>query len=372
MAWLPLFALPVLACALYPLIYLGYRQMLTYKRDEIISLMSKGKAFQRYLEAFTAGADGVPTNDKDQHKQLVSTVEGLFNAYYDWLTYLIPIVICMIFTFIAVSAALVRSEAPPNWLPHEVIELTRGLPPVALAAIAGAYVWGLYDMVDNFINLNLTPTQIHFVWLRLLIAPILGYLVGAPLNDSGKLMAGFAVGVFPLKQLLDFVQSRGAKLLNIDPAKVAVESPTLQHLQGITKEMLDILNDECIHSCQHLAQANPIKLLLRTRLEWKLILDFIDQAYLFNYVGEKMSLLRPLGIRGAIELATLERDLADTDDEVTKTAEAFLGRVGLKLGQDVIEVRNLITTLDEDIQVQFIWALWGEAAVTTDDDSTSD
>lgn len=372
MHWITL-ALPVVACALYPLIYLGYRRMLTYKRDEIISLMSKGKAFQRYLVAFHAGADGMPGNDKDQRTQLVRTVEGLFDAYYDRLTYFIPIAICMILTFIAASVALAKSQAPIDWLPQGSMELAKSLPPVALAAIAGAYVWGLYDMVHNFINLNLTPTQIHLVWLRLLMAPILGYLVGAPLNDSGKLMAGFAVGVFPLKQLLDFVQSRGAKLLNIDPAKVEVEGSTLQHIQGMTKEMLDILDDECIHSSQHLAQADPIKLLLRTRLEWKIILDFIDQAYLFNYIGDKIPLLRPLGIRGAIELATLERDLVDPDDdEGRKAAEAFVGKVGLKLGQDVKEVRNLITTLDEDIQVQFIWALWGEAALTNDDDSSSD
>lgn len=362
MTWF-VFFLPALAGAICPLIYSGYRRMLKYKRDEIISLMSKGEAFKQYLEAFRTGGTQIPTTDEEERTQLVQTVDELFNAYYDWRTYLIPIGICSVSTFMVCTVALIKAGVNISWLPSELTSLAGTLPAVALAAIAGAYIWGLYDMVQNFINLNLTPTRIHFVWLRLLIAPIVGYLVATPLNDAGKLIAGFAVGIFPLQQILDFMAARGAKMLNFESASVAAEGPTLHNLQGLSKEMLDILNDECIHSTQHLAQADPIKLLLRTRLEWKIILDLIDQAYLFNYLGEKMIPLRAIGIRGAIELAAVSHDLKNEDVSIRTTAEQLLGIIASMLGQGAVETRNLIFALEEDIQVQFIWNLWGEAGL---------
>jgi len=358
-------AMPVLAGAFYPLIYMGYRRILKYKRDEIISLMSKGKTFQTYLQAFRATNAAPATTAGEKNQYLEKTVNGLFNAYYDWTSYLNPVVICALLSFVGFSLALAKTGANVSWLPDELVELAKRLPPVVIAAIAGAYVWGLYDMVDNFTNLNLTPTRIHFVWLRLLIAPILGYLVSLPLNDSGKLMAGFVVGVFPVRELLEFLQVRGTKLLDIQSAKPKVEDPTLHNIQGMTNGILEILNEECIHSAQHLAQADPIKLLLRTRIEWKLILDLIDQAYLFIYIGDKFALLRPFGIRGAIEMASLHTGEESSEGSVGSVgtvgppaADGLIGIIASKLGQEPLEVQSLIKTLFNDIQVQFIWGLW--------------
>jgi len=355
-------AIPISAGILYPLIYLGYRRMLKYKREEIINLMSKGGAFQSYLKAFSALTDGVSKNERQEHQQLVRTVQSLFDTYYDQVTYFFPVAICTVLSFVACSVALAKVGAAGAWLPGGVMDLCKGLPAVALSALAGAYVWGLYEMVRNFIDLNLTPTRIHLIWLRLLIAPILGYLVALPLNDSGKLVAGFAVGAFPLTQLIDFVQARGTKLLNIEAAaRAPAEGPTLQNIQGMTKEIIDTLNDERIYSAQHLAQADPIKLLLRTRLEWKVILDLIDQAYLFNYVGNKIVILRGCGFRGAIELASLQEELTSRNKKVSGEAQQLLIVIAGLLEQDVKIVHNLIKSLYDDVQVDFIWELWGDA-----------
>ena len=361
MSWRPFFAIPLFAGILYPLIYLGYRRMLKYKRDEIISLMSKGRAFQSYLAAFSALSDELPKNQKDERRRLVKTMEGLFNIYYDWRTFLFPLLICTVLSFGACSIALAKAGAISTWLPDGVMEMGKRLPNVALSALAGAYVWGLYEMVRNFMDLNLTPTRIHLIWLRLLISPMLGYLIALPLNDPSKLFAGFVVGAFPLSQLIELVQARGTKLLNIESSKAPTEPPTLQNIQGMTKETLDTLNGECIYSTQHLAQADPIKLLLRTRLEWKVILDLIDQACLFNYVGERIVVFRSCGFRGAIELASLKDDLKSRNKKTSAAAGELLGVLADSLNQDVKVVENLIGAFYDDVQVDFIWELWGDA-----------
>ena len=50
--------------------------------------------------------------------------------------------------------------------------------------------------------------------------------------------------------------------------------------------MLQRLQDNGFESAEHLAGDDPIKMLLKTNVEWKVILDLIDQAILFGYVGE--------------------------------------------------------------------------------------
>jgi len=122
--------------------------MLTYKRNEIISLMSKGQAFQSYLEAFSSVSDEPSKNQRgeSERKQLISTMDGLFNAYYDFRAYLIPIAICTILIFVACSVLLVKAGVPDVSIPDGVAELGKRLPMVVLSALAGAYVWGLYEM----------------------------------------------------------------------------------------------------------------------------------------------------------------------------------------------------------------------------------
>ena len=139
------------------------------------------------------------------------------------------------------------------------------------------------------------------------------------------------------------------------------EEPNLHHIQGLTPKIIDRLSEEEIYSTEHLANADPIKLLLRTKFEWKVILDIIDQAILFNYTGERITNLRTLGIRGAIELAEIGTHLQITDDEAKQQAESMVPTIASTLEVDEHVVKQLMYTLIEDPQLDFIWTLWGEA-----------
>jgi hypothetical protein len=76
-------------------------------------------------------------------------------------------------------------------------------------------------------------------------------------------------------------------------------------------------------------------------------------------VGNGIEALRPLGIRGALELSCVNDLLAD---ETTKDqGNEMLKLIATAIGQTDHGVRNLIQTVEDDYQVQFIGELWGSA-----------
>ena len=182
-------------------------------------------------------------------------------------------------------------------------------------------------------------------------------------NAPIDLLAAFALGAFPTKTLLNFAKEQAKKRFNISAEPSQAEEPTLHKIQGQTADMIDRLSEEGLNSSEHIANADPIRLLLRTNFGWKVILDTIDQAILFNYIGQKIEQLRPIGIRGAIEMVEVGKGLVSTDPDVKTHAEQTLGLIASKLGEDEHGVRNLIQTLVADPQVGFIFSLWGEAVV---------
>ena len=105
---------------------------------------------------------------------------------------------------------------------------------------------------------------------------------------------------------------------------------------------------------------------IKTNLDWKTVLDLIDQAILFDYSGPNGASLRTIGIRGSIELATTEGDLRSQDDAVVAEAKKLVTVIATKLGQDEAGVRNLVNNAFEDIQVNLLWDLWADEEVKKD------
>jgi hypothetical protein len=75
-------------------------------------------------------------------------------------------------------------------------------------------------------------------------------------------------------------------------------------------------------------------------------------SLLYNYVEEKIKVLRSIGIRGAIELMELCDEAIPGGTEMTKL-------VAEKLGQEPIAANKLRQTLKADPQVDLVWELWG-------------
>jgi hypothetical protein len=182
-------------------------------------------------------------------------------------------------------------------------------------------------------------------------------------------------GVGKITDIKEWLTSRS----DLKVQRAAVHQPDLELVQGLTRRIRDRLYDEDIDSVQSLAFTDPVRLLFRTNIEWNVILDLVDQAMLINVVGSKIDVLRPMSVRGAIEIASLyeqavapeaaEAEVKDVDDTEdgpdypsdTKNAVVLLEKIGEALGHGTPSARNIGYQMYYDPLVEFVWTHWNAA-----------
>jgi hypothetical protein len=146
----------------------------------------------------------------------------------------------------------------------------------------------------------------------------------------------------------------------------------LAQIQGLEvaqnrQKLLDI----GISSIQQLATADPLLIFFRTPLPLRTIIDLIDKAILYLYLGDKAAELRKHGINGAIEMMLLAK-VAETKPLFSTqlsakehplfqgiNIETVMPSIATVLGQTPEELRVFICTLYYDPLVAFIADLWG-------------
>jgi hypothetical protein len=134
----------------------------------------------------------------------------------------------------------------------------------------------------------------------------------------------------------------------------AVPDQALDSIQGLSPEHRERLAEEGIATVQNLALGNPLILHLRTAYHMGLLIDWIDQAYLRCFVtAEVAGQLRPMGIRGAVEMAQVDGAAQRTE---------MLANVAGAIGTDAAGAENLVQQLKGDPEVQvleFMWSMFG-------------
>ena len=349
-------------------VHADYRSILWGRCVDIKRILGRGDTFKAYLKAFDSASDAddkincqtKTTIDKTAEKAAIDkTIENFFYQKYGKGKYYFPLAANAFVSAVFVTMAILRAGFHMG-LPIQLEQAIRGLPSETVLGLAGGFVWGLYDILVKYQAMELSPVDLHMVWLRMLIASILAPIVSKPFADSLKLAVGFAIGAFPVRQLFDFVSNQAKDRLKVSQTELPKEKSTLRKLHDLSEGMVDRLENEGFESASQLATADPIKLLLRTNIEWKTILDIIDQAILFDYFGEDKELLRPIGIRGATDLASIQDDLISKDSTVRELAEKLVMLIATKLKQDEIVIRYAIVYTYNDVQADFVWHLWGD------------
>jgi hypothetical protein len=330
----------------YILVPISYGRVLRYKLRTIESFMSNNAVFAAYVNRFG------PANNR------AGAAPGLFGLTYDWRVYGLAIFFNLVIIAAAVCVCLIRGGVSMN-LPLALEALLATAPVTVLLSLGGAYILNLYDLLKRYRVGDLYPSCLHFHWLHMIVAAFLGPLLAQAFAPGVARVVAFGVGIFPLKDSLDTVKKYAAKRLELSPTRVAAEGASLNKVQGLTQETIERLEEEGINSTEHLAYSDPIKLLLRTNIPWVILIDLIDQALLYNYVGDKITELRSIGIRGAIEMAAIVQDLLKGDEEEKKCARMRIHIVAVRLGlSDDDEGLNLVRSFYEDGQVDLLWELY--------------
>jgi len=166
------------------------------------------------------------------------------------------------------------------------------------------------------------------------------------------------LAALPVESLRKLLRQIASERFGIKETAKPTEAPTLHFIQGMTPETIERLEEEGIRSAQDLASANPIKLFLRTNIEMTNILELVDQALLFLYVGEHIQELRPIGFRGAIELTDIDDLLSSNNSDDVSQGKALANLLSQKLQQPLDGVISLVENVNLDPRIGLLLDLW--------------
>lgn len=350
MCWFILSLAPLLPLFLVTLIN---QRVLAAKWNDVRGLMKRPGVYNAYAEAFGLSFK------RDTSTGPEEDIRRLFNRHYHFWNYTAAFVLYAILTWVYTMAGLAQIDNL-NGLSLEPKHFLWLIPRMSLIGFLGAYTSGLYQLVWRYGRRDITPTFAHSQWINLLFGSLLAGIVGTIPKVGSQALLAFALGFLPAFEINRWLQGYARHYLRSKEEVFSTETPTLHFLQGATRSVVLRLWEEGIDSIHHLAYADPFLLLLRTNLSWVLILDLIDQALLFNYLGERLKCLRPAGIRGAVEFASIFDDL-DEQNGLEQTAPVVVKEIAARIDVPVPLVKNLLRTLHEDYQVNLVTVLFARA-----------
>ena len=231
----------------------------------------------------------------------------------------------------------------------------------------GAYVAVLYYMVARLYANALSSRFLLTSALRSASAVVIGWVFGivgvtalvAPTHTGQPVSTGalasngvlFLIGLFH-SSAIDMLRTRAMKLFG--SAEHDEDEVALTAIEGIDLTTADLLAEYGVGSVQHLATAEPGELSDRTLLPLDRILDWIDQAMLIRYLRKHIAVCRPMGIRGAINLALVHiRADAKPDGDDMK----LLASLAEKVGMPFAAIDNIGRAMRNEYMVGLIYEL---------------
>jgi hypothetical protein len=180
----------------------------------------------------------------------------------------------------------------------------------------GSYFYLLTALVSRWMLLDLTPGLLWRLNARLAVTFIIGLLLSAlsPMRGASTAFA-FLFGIVPesaFRWLTDGTGFllRGKRRMFIDLSATAQKVfgvSDLYAIKGLNFWQIDRLMDDGVENIQNLATRDVSQLLVRTRFDTQRLLDWVDQALLIHYVGERIASFRRAGIYTATDfLGALE------------------------------------------------------------------
>lgn len=336
---------------------LNFRRRLAVKRRALICLLSDPNILDRYMGRFPAGK-GLSNAE--------TIAQDYFVTYYNRHEYLSALALNFLTGCGALLFITARIGFPsPDLSPHIVSFVQNAAwGNAVLWSLIGSYLWNCYELIRRTSNFDLTPDAFTKMWLKMWIAAAVASIVSFGITAALQPAVGFAIGLVSIPVLFEIISDRASKVLNIKSTEGDGNTP-IKVLQGASSDVIDTLNDCDIENTVQLAYCDPMNVMMSTNLPWLAIIDLIDQALLFNYIGPDITKIRGGGYRGSIEVATIGAHLNGPPEERIIGLRS-LSDFATLLGWSESKAIDLVQTLYADSQVNLIWDLFGGNFITRD------
>jgi hypothetical protein len=218
---------------------------------------------------------------------------------------------------------------------------------VAIASIAGAYMYVVSDSIQSVRQRSLNASSIYWYVLRMLLAIPIGVALTSLAATDVKPFVAFGLGALPMDQLIKALRRLTTEKLNLTVAEE--ESDQLIRLEGVTGRIASMLIAEGVDSIEQVITVDPVLLSIRTGLPFKFILHLGSQAIVRRHLGVSAEKLIALGLSDARSIAALVDNLDDSNELVQNRAKAVLA-VATSLIKSPME--NQSATITDDYSTE--------------------
>lgn len=322
------------------------------RRKDIMDGLS-AEARRVYFAMFSQ-SEPLPNPD-----QAAQQFEKLYSSWYGRRFYIFPGVLLLLVGTVEATLVVFTALSWRGYIANPLF----GLPPQAVAAIAGAYLWVVNDHIWRTRRLDFSPADVQWGVLRLVISVPMGYAFGGVAADNLGTFAAFAVGAFPLTALTSILRRLAAKTLGTD-ATPYEESDNAINLQGINKAILERFSNEDVATVTQIAYCDPVRLTMRSNLTFNFITDCMNQALAWVYLERDLDEIRPLGMRGACEIKDLMDDFDNAPSDPSKAdashalAVAALAQIAAAIKQTPETLQLVFRQIAEDPYTVFLKEIW--------------
>jgi hypothetical protein len=239
-----LFVVTTTALLLFPVlgyVWVGWK----YKSLDIITTINDGAKREYLIKFHKTDPPDLPT----ARLMFLKLYHGRFGRRH----FIAPI---LLITILVILEATLAIESLGHfdlnfWRPR--IELNA----VALAALAGAYMWVVGDFISRARRMDFSPTDVMWGCLRLFISAPMGLSLASLFEPHVVAFVAFGLGAFPLETVQLALRQLSYKKLGLELGPT--EQNELLRLNGVDKALADRLANQDITSIvpTFLLRSNP-------------------------------------------------------------------------------------------------------------------
>lgn len=338
-------------------------------------------------------ATGLPTKAKylyltvyQQTQCSEENASAVFDRMYrDWYgrgLYLMPILLVFL---VSIYENFYLAGAIKTLLTFDQNKLdATGTFTVTHAAVAGAYTFVTLDYFTRMQRRNLAIVDVLSGGLRMVMALPIGYAF-ASIDKSHGVALAFVVTALPVEFLATMARRLANKWLKLEiGADTSIDQ--VKSLAGVDAPIADRISNADITTITQLAWCDPIQLTMRTNLQFNFVLDIVSQALAWVYFEKRLERLRPLGLRGAVEIRNLVMELSSESDLARNKASSVLPAAAEaaailavsatpgqrvytpKKSNDELSQAGILHAFEEiayDPATEFLYEAWDETATAT-------
>ena len=288
------------------------------------------------------------------YADLIRPIHEQFRRLHGPERYAFPFILVALFSGVDLVAC-------HSWVMGQISSvpvLFPGLPPYVAAALAGAYVWSLYEIINRRNTRDLTSDELYPIAFRLATAVPIGIALAQLLaNDRTYTAVAFAATAFPFRDVNRLIRQKVIKGDLRDPVSSDARrfrGYLAETLQGFSPDTVVRLEELNIATVLDMAYADPVYLMLKTGTPIRQVITWLDGSLLATYAGPRTASFAKLGLPCSIDISDIWRRFKRGAPESANYLKALAASLDMK--QPVLE--DLLRRVEMDPQVRFIFSVW--------------